>query len=102
MACEVDDREQEVAKLFEHARMIAFGVELGQFLVDLGARTRGIGPVEAGARGAALQFGGAFERGKRKRYSRQRTVVWRFLAFYGFQILPAWAVAGAAEDVRVA
>ena len=79
MACEVDDGEQQVAQLLQHARVLAFGVELGQFLVDLGARAGRVGPVEAGARRAALQLGGALERRKRQRDAGQRAVVGRFL-----------------------
>ena len=42
--------------------MVALGVELGQLLVDLGARTRRIGPVEPGTGGPALQLGRSLER----------------------------------------
>ena len=38
MACEVDDGEQQVAELLELAVVLGLGVELGQFLVDLGPR----------------------------------------------------------------
>ena len=71
MACEVHDREQQVAELLEHALMLGLGVELGEFLVDLGARAGRVGPVEADARGAALQLGRAFERRKRQRNAGQ-------------------------------
>jgi len=39
MSCEVYDSEQKIAKLFQLALVIRFGVEFGQFLVDLRART---------------------------------------------------------------
>ena len=89
MSCEVNDGEQQVAKLIEHARMLGFGVEFGQFLVDLGARAGGVGPVEADASRAALQLGGAFERRKRQRNAGQGAVVARFCAFGGLDFLPA-------------
>ena len=55
--------------------MLGLGVELGQFLVDLGARAGRVGPVEADARGAALELGRAFERRKRERNAGQGAVV---------------------------
>ena len=79
MACEVDDGEQQVAQLLQHALMLGFGVELGQFLVDLGARACDVGPVEAGARGAALQLRGALERRQGQRDAGQRALVGRWL-----------------------
>ena len=82
--------------------MLALGVELGQFLVDLGARTGRVGPVEAGARGPALQLGGALERRKRQRNAGQGAVIGRLLALGGLDFLPAGAVLGIAEDVRMA
>ena len=67
MACEVYDGEQQVAEFVEHAIMVGFGVEFGQFLVDLGRVGRMlVGPVEADAGRAALQLGRAFERRKRQ------------------------------------
>ena len=41
---------------------VAGGVDLGQLLVDLGARAGGVGPVEADPGGAALQLLGALQR----------------------------------------
>src|SRR5437868_6355156 len=101
MPCEVYNREQQVTKLIEHAWMLTLGIELGQFLVDLGARSAGVWPVEADARRAALELGRAFKRRKRQRNAGQRAVIGRFLSLGGFQFLPAWTVAGIAEDVRM-
>src|SRR6185295_10705971 len=56
MACEVDDGEQQVAELVELAVVVGLGVEFGQFLVDLGPRAGDVGPVEPGARRAALEL----------------------------------------------
>src|SRR5215210_7936477 len=47
MPCEVYHGEQQVAHLLEHARVLGFRLKFGELLVDLGARTAGIGPVEA-------------------------------------------------------
>ena len=104
VACEVDDGKQQVAKLIEHPVVIGFGVELGQFLVDLGARARRVGPVEADASGASLELRRAFERRKRKCNTGQRAVVARFLALSSLDFFPQMmtAMLHVAEDVRVA
>ena len=102
MTCEVDDREQQVAELLQHPRMIALGIELGQFLVDLGARTGRIGPVEAGARGTALQLGRPLERRKRQRNAGQGAFVGR--ASRSAALMSSHsraAVLGIAEDMRM-
>jgi len=70
MPCEVHDGEQQVAEFLEHAVMVALGLEFGQFLVDLGPRSRDVGPVEAGARRSPLEFGRPLERRKRQRNTR--------------------------------
>ena len=101
MTCEVNDREQQVAELLQHPWMIALGIELGQFLVDLGARTGWIGPVEAGARGTALQLGRPFERRKRQGNAGQGAFVGRYFALGGLDVLPAGTVLGIAEDMRM-
>ena len=80
MACEVHDGEQQVAELLEHALVVALGVELGQFFVDLRARPGRVGPVEADARGTPLELGGAFERRKRQRNAGQGAVIGDFCA----------------------
>src|SRR3954453_15677686 len=83
--------------------MLSLGVEFGQFLVDLRAWAAHVWPVEPGTRGAALQFGGAFERRKRQRYARQGALVGTGGAFLGLDDFPQMVAAmlGIAEDVRV-
>ena len=84
--------------------MLGLGVELGQFLVDLGARAGRVGPVEADAGGAALQLGGALQRRKRQRDAGERALVGVGGALLGLDLLPQMmaAMLGIAEDVRVA
>ena len=74
MACEVDDGEQQVADfLLDH--LGRRGGDLVEFLDDLGLGAFDVGPVEAGARGALLKLGGAFERGQRHGHAGERALV---------------------------
>src|SRR3546814_14702107 len=70
--CSSDLREQQVADLLGTVGVGRGGLDLGQFLVDLGARAGGIGPVEAGARGALLKLVGAQQRGQAERDAVER------------------------------
>jgi hypothetical protein len=84
----IDDREQQVAELGGALLVGGGGVDLGQLLVDLGARPGDIGPVEADARGAALQLLGALEGGKGEGDSGQGALVlaaWRSAALSASQ-----------------
>src|SRR4051812_1785569 len=84
--------------------MLAFGVELGEFLVDLGTWAAGVGPVEPDAGGAALQLGRALQRRKRQRNAGQGAGVGGCLALGRLDFLPQMLAAalGIAEDVRMA
>src|SRR5205085_11101494 len=104
MACEVHGGEQQVAELVEHAMMVGFGVQLGQFLVDLSAWATLVGPVEADASCAALQLGRAFKRRKGERDARQGALIGICRTFLGLDDLPevVTAMLGVAEDVWMA
>lgn len=67
MACEVHNGKEQVADLFLPMGMAGRAGNLVQFLMDLGDRALGIGPVEAGAGSPLLQFFGAQQRRKRLR-----------------------------------
>ena len=84
--------------------MVGLGLELGEFLVDLGARAGRVGPVEADASGSALELGGPFKRRQRQGNAGKRALVGIGGAFLGLDLLPQvmTAMLGIAEDVRVA
>ncbi len=99
VAEQVDDGEQQVAALVE-----ALGVgrrcgELRQFLGDLGPRTLGVGPVEAGPGGAALELVGAHQRRQGERHPAQRAGA-RLLG--RLDALPVGGFGRVTEDVGMA
>jgi hypothetical protein len=88
----------------ELAVVLGFGVELGEFLVDLGARAGNVGPVESGSRGAPLKLGGPLQRRERQGNAGERALVGVRGALLGLDLLPQMmaAMLGVPEDVRVA
>ena len=103
MACEVHDGEEQVAELLElrgraRSRRRARPVPRRSWRA-----ARRVGPVEADARGAALELGRAFERRKRQRNARERAFIEVGLAFLGLDVFPQVmaAMLGVAEDVRM-
>src|SRR6187402_204699 len=110
VAREVHDREQEVAELRLAPGAIARGdrsIELREFLLDLGARTRRIGPVEPRAGGARAKLPGARERRQGDGDVRQcarlaaRRALLALHAFPGLGLRGRPVDGGIAENVRV-
>src|SRR6185369_5585798 len=84
--------------------MAGLGFELSQFLVDLGPRTRHVGPIKAGTSCAALQLGGPLECRKSQCDAGQRALIGVLGALLGLDDFPkvVAALLGVAENVRVA
>ena len=81
---------------------LAARLDLGQLLVDLEARSRGVGPVEADAGGPALDLLGALEGGEGEGDAGERAFVLVDLALRRLERLPARALRRLAEDMGMA
>jgi len=101
MACEVRDREEQVAELLVLGVGLALAVKFLKLLIDLGSRPRGIRPIEPRPSGALLQFHRAIQRWKGRRHSVERAVLVLFLPFHRLDRVPTRGFPRIAEYVRV-
>ncbi len=107
----VDDREQQVAQLGFLSPGVAVqrgAIELCKLFFDLGARSGGIGPVEAGVRRARAELSSPRERRQPDRNVREGALCAARSAFLALHAIPGTGLVrgihhdGSAENVRVA